>query len=198
MSLKIGNSLNLSSQNLNQSSAFNNASRTTEDASKNLALAQRLTTDKNLNIQDFGQIVTDVAKLIDSASHFIKKFSNITLAKKFAKISNCLIGFRPTIIPITRPTTNTTSNTTSNTTQAYILTLDRKLFPKLNVQIKEKLSTYIERNIDTILFDKLQSSYSGQFSCNGKANKTFGRSVSTNKARDLASTGIRPYETNNF
>lgn len=182
MSLKINNCLNVSLQNLNQSSTFNNASR--EDASKNLALAQRLTTDKNPNIQDVSQIVMDIAKLIDSVSPFIKKTSNITsgnnisnslnLARKVTKIFDCPI-FRPTMIPTARATNRATSNPTSNATQTPILISDRKLSPELKVQIEGNLNTYIECNVDKILLDKLQPSYSKQFTHNGEANKTFGK-----------------------
>jgi len=185
MSLKINNCLNVSLQNLNQSSTFNNASR--EDASKNLALAQRLTTDKNPNIQDVSQIVMDIAKLIDSVSPFIKKTSNITSgnnisnslnsAKKVTKIFDCPMSLRPTMIPTARATNRATSNPTSNATQTPILISDRKLSPELKVQIEGNLNTYIERNVDKILLDKLkpQPSYSKQFTHNGEANKTFGK-----------------------
>ncbi len=186
MSLKINNSLNISSQNLNQSSTFNNASCTIEDASKNLALAQRFTTDKNPTIQDVGQIVMDVAKLIDSAGCFIRNAGNISSgnntsnslnsAKKVTKISDRPRNFRPTMMPTARATNSPTSSPTPNATQTFVLT--------------------IERNVDTILFDKLklQPSYSGQFSHNGEANKTF-KGVSINEARDFANTGFRPYGT---
>lgn len=173
MSLKINNSLNIFSQNLNQSSTFNNASPTIEDASKNLALAQRLTTDKNPTIQNIGQMVVDVAKLIDSVSCFIKNAGNtsngnnisnsLNSAKKVTKISDCSRSFRPTIMPTARATNSPTSSHTYNATQAPILTFDGKLSHELKAQIKEKLNTYIERNVDKILLDKLQFSYSKQF-----------------------------------
>ncbi|MFY9223579.1 MAG: hypothetical protein WAQ98_12985 [Blastocatellia bacterium] len=106
MSLKINNSLNISSQNLNQSSTFNNASCTIEDASKNLALAQRLTTDKNPAVQS--QIV--IAELMNTSSYFIKDISNI-----FNSNNNRLMDIRPTMIPTASTTNNTTPSCISNT-----------------------------------------------------------------------------------
>lgn len=126
-------------------------------------------------------------------------------AKKVTEISDRPTSFRPITIPTNNttssPTSNAISNTTfsptSNATQTSILTSDGKLSPELKTQIKEKLNTYIERNIDTILFDKLklQPSYSGQFSRAGEANKTFGKGVSINEVKDFANSGIRPYGT---
>lgn len=101
------------------------------------------------------------------------------------------ISIRPTATPTTDSPVSTVQN------QTPIFSPDGNLSPEFKEKVKQKVNDYIDKTVNSTLFDKnklgLQQNYSGNFSRSGEATKTIGKGVSVDDVKNYVGTGVTPY-----
>lgn len=102
------------------------------------------------------------------------------------------------IRPANKPASSPVEDSPVSTPQIPIFSPDGKLSPELKELVKQKVNNYIEKTVNSTLFDKdklgLQQNYSGSFSRSGQTSKTFGNGVSVDDVKNYVnSNGVTAY-----